>query len=169
MSHIFRHNVELTVVADPNIVRIAINSLCTNPIQIAIGKNNAGKTINLIALHTTAILILFAAFFISNPPPNAIKPSGVAKTAIFFTVRSIMAGCGIRSTDQISPITIPIIIGLVRIPLQVFFISTASIFFSLHQKHSRQSQPSYCTEHTSDNHQRRHPCIPINILHKCNP
>ena len=99
------------------------------PSFTAIGRKIATNTINFIIVAVTAGLILPSAFLKSKVAPIAISPIGVDIPPILVTVLLRIAGIGILQADQIRPATIPMMIGLVTIPFNVFIHTALSIAF----------------------------------------
>ena len=60
------------------------------------------------------------AFFPSKPAPRPIRASGVARTEILLKVLPSMEGMGSRIRDASMPRAMPMIMGLVRMPLTDF-------------------------------------------------
>ena len=65
--------------------------------------------------------ISFNAFLPSKPAPRPMSASGVASTEILLMVLLMITGNSIRQADTIMPSAIPIIMGLVRMPLMDAF------------------------------------------------
>ena len=114
---------QVTVVAEPSITRIAVNSSFRNPIHTAMGRNIAQNPISLINAAVTAGPTFANAFRISNDAPIAINPIGVAIFPTLDTVLLKIWGVGSLKTDHINPAAIPNMIGLVIIPVQVLLIT----------------------------------------------
>ena len=57
----------------------------------------------------------------SKPAPRPIRASGVARTAILFTVFSAITGMEMGSREKIMPAAMPRIMGFVRMPFSDFF------------------------------------------------
>ena len=110
---------QLTVVALPNIIRMATSFSDVNPIHMAMGRNIATKTINLIKVQRIAGFHNPLAFCNWKDAPMAIRPRGVASTERLFNVFCMITGCLIPDIDQRKPAIIPKMIGLLAIPLIV--------------------------------------------------
>ena len=109
------------------------------------------------------------SLWISKVAPIAISPIGVAMFPILVTVFAGIPENGRRHADQRSPITIPIIIGLVIIPFNVFFSTSLSILLCPGlKKGQHNNRHNIIKRDTADDHDWRHTRISINILDKCN-
>ena len=120
---------QLTVVAEPSITRIAISSLSLNPKATAIGRNTATKPTSLINVAANAGFAFADAFFKSKVAPIAISPIGVAILPMLVTAFAGIPANGRPIADHRSPATIPKIIGLVAIPLNVYLSTALSMPF----------------------------------------
>ena len=111
---------QLLVVALPSITNIATNFSLRNPIKTAIGRNIIHQRSNLIAV--TPVVCFHFSFTSQNSKdaPSPISASGDAKFPKYVIDFAKMTGCGILQTDQIIPIAIPRIIGLVAAFFAVF-------------------------------------------------
>ncbi len=87
------------------------------PSAAAMGSRRAGWIISFIKEETMVGRICFMAFFPSKPAPRPIRASGVARTEILLKVLPSMEGMGSRIRDASMPRAMPMIMGLVRMPL----------------------------------------------------
>ena len=117
------------MVAEPSMTKIAISFSLLNPITTASGMNTATNPTNLINAAITVGLILPNAFLISKVAPIAISPIGVATPPILLTALCKITGIGSFSADHNRPAAIPMMIGFVMIPVNVFLSSALSIPF----------------------------------------
>ena len=108
-----------SVVAEPIITSTATSAWSRYPSATASGSARAASTTSFIAVARTAGPRTAKAFLASNSTPIAMKPTGVAASAIEPTVLPTMVGMGMRRSAHRRPATMPMMMGLVSTPRTV--------------------------------------------------